>query len=495
MHLLSVLVFLPLAGGLLVLGLSRGRADRARWGSLAVTAVELMIAVALAFVLEASKGNGLYIERMDWIPSLGVQYLLVMDGISLWLVILTALLTLIGIMVSWRAIDHHWPAFAFLILATETSIMGVFLALDLVLFYVFWELMLVPMYFLIALWGHGRRLYSAYKFFLFTVTGSLLMLVAILGLYFLHGEQSGHYTFDYYELLKTHLPYQSAMWLMLGFFAAFAVKVPVFPVHSWLPDAHTEAPTAGSIILAGLLLKTGAYGLLRFCLPLFPDVSAAFAPVGMTLGVIGILYGAMLALVQQDMKRLIAYSSISHLGFVVLGIYAWTQQSLNGAFVLMLAHGVTTGAMFAVVGMMEERTHTRQLSELGGLFAPMPRMAALLLLFTLSAMGMPGLANFIGEFLVLAGAYQIAPVWAVAGALGIIAGVVYLLWMYQRAMLGEMHGTYTCFDLVTRERLLLAMLALAVLWLGLYPVSFLDTAQTPLQDVLQLGPASLDANR
>jgi proton-translocating NADH-quinone oxidoreductase, chain M len=495
MHALSVLVFLPLAGGLLIMVGARGRAAWARWGSLFFTAAELALVVVLAFFLEEIKGNVLYVERVEWIPSIGVQYLLVMDGVSLWLAILTALLSLIGILVSWHAIDHHWPAFAFLILATETSVMGVFLALDLVLFYAFWELMLVPMYFLIALWGHGRRLYSAYKFFLFTVTGSLLMLVAILGLYFIHGEQSGRYTFDYYELLKTHLSYRTAMWLMLGFFAAFAVKVPVFPVHSWLPDAHTEAPTAGSILLAGLLLKTGAYGLLRFCLPLFPDVSASFAPVGMALGVIGILYGALLALVQQDMKRLIAYSSISHLGFVVLGIYAWTQQSLNGAFVLMLAHGVTTGAMFAVVGMLEERTHTRILSELGGLFAPMPRMAVLLLLFTLSAMGMPGLANFVGEFLVLAGAFQIAPAWAVAGALGIIAGVVYLLWMYQRSMLGDMHGTYACFDLDARERLLLILLALSVLWLGLYPVTFLDAARAPLYDVLQLAPALSDAGR
>jgi len=495
MHVLSSLVFLPLAGGLLIMGLAKGRADLARWGALTVTVLEFIIAVSLVFRAEPVQGTFFYVERFDWVPSFGIQYLLAMDGVSLWLTLLTALLSLIAVLVSWRAIDHHWSAFAFLILATETSIMGVFLALDLVLFYVFWELMLVPMYFLIALWGHGRRLYSAYKFFLFTVTGSLLMLVAILGLYFIHGAQSGHYTFDYFELLHTHFSHQSSMWLMLGFFTAFAVKIPVFPIHSWLPDAHTEAPTAGSILLAGLLLKTGAYGLLRFCLPLFPDMSAAFAPFGMTLGVTGILYGALLALVQQDMKRMIAYSSISHLGFVVLGVYAWTQQSLNGAFILMLAHGVTTGAMFAVVGMLEERTHTRKLSELGGLFASMPRMAALFLLFSLSAMGMPGLANFIGEFLVLAGAYQINPAWSVSGALGIIAGVVYLLWMYQRAMLGEMHGTYTCYDLDQREWLLLAVLALAVLWLGLYPVTFLDAAKASLQDILQLAPAILDASR
>jgi len=494
MHLLSILVFLPLIGGVLVWFLAKGQAEWARRGALTITMLELATAIALVTGAEPVQDNFLYLEQMDWIPTLGVQYLLAMDGISLWLVLLTALLGLIAVLVSWRVIDHHWPAFAFFLLATETSIMGVFLALDLLLFYVFWELMLVPMYFLIVLWGHERRLYAAYKFFLFTVVGSLLMLVAILGLYFIHGEQTGHYTFDYFALLQTPVPHAVSMWLMLGFFIAFAVKIPLFPVHSWLPDAHTEAPTAGSILLAGLLLKTGAYGLLRFCLPLFPEASLVFAPVGMTLGVIGIIYGALLALAQQDMKRLIAYSSISHLGFVVLGIYAWTSQALNGAYILMLAHGVTTGAMFALVGMLEERAHTRELAKFGGLYDPMPRLAGLLLLFTLSAMGMPGLANFTGEFLVLAGAYQVAPLWAVTGALGIIAGVVYMLWMYQQTMLGELRTTITWRDLNRREWLLLAMLAIPVLWLGLYPATVLDSVQATLQSVLQAGQG-LDASR
>ncbi len=482
---LSVLIFLPLLGGLSIWLTAQGRAAYARWFALAVATLELLIVIGLWWGAGPTESGYFYTERASWIPSVGIQYLLAMDGISLLLVLLTALLVPVAVLVSWNAVRRNWPAFACLLLASQAGIMGVFLALDLVLFYVFWELMLVPMYFLIGLWGHQRRLYAAYKFFLFTVTGSLLMLVAILGLYFTHGEQTGSYTFDYFELMHTHLPGTTGMWLMLGFFVAFAVKIPLFPVHSWLPDAHTEAPTAGSILLAGLLLKTGAYGLIRFCLPLFPDASAVFAPLGMALGVIGILYGALLALVQEDMKRLIAYSSISHLGFVVLGIYAWNQQGLSGAVILMLAHGVTTGAMFALVGMLEERSGTRLMSNLGGLLAPLPRLGALLLLFTLSAMGMPGLANFAGEFLVLAGVFQVSAGLAVEGALGIIAGVIYLLWMYQRAMLGEIHGEQVWTDLDRRETLALALLAIAVLWLGLYPAPFLENLEAPLAIIIE----------
>jgi len=486
---LSILIFLPLLGGLLIWLTARGRTAYARWFALVVTGTELLIVLGLWWAAAPAEGGYFYEERAPWIPTVGIQYLLAMDGISLLLVLLTALLAPVAVLASWNAVRHNWPAFAFLLLATQAGIMGVFLALDLVLFYVFWELMLVPMYFLIGLWGHARRLYAAYKFFLFTVTGSLLMLVAILGLYFTHGEQTGVYTFDYFELMHTHLSGTTGMWLMLGFFVAFAVKIPLFPVHSWLPDAHTEAPTAGSILLAGLLLKTGAYGLIRFCLPLFPEASVDFAPFGMALGVIGILYGALLALVQEDMKRLIAYSSISHLGFVVLGIYGWNQEGLSGAVILMLAHGVTTGAMFALVGMLEERSGTRLLNNLGGLLSPLPRLGALLLLFTLSAMGMPGLANFAGEFLVLAGVFQVSAGLAVAGALGIIAGVIYLLWMYQRTMLGELQGERKWVDLDAREMLTLGMLAVAVLWLGLYPAPFLESLQIPLTAIIESSTA------
>jgi NADH-quinone oxidoreductase subunit M len=498
-HWLSVLIFLPLFGGLLIALTGRGRTAYTRWATLAVTGAELLIVLGLWWSATADANGYLYIVRAPWIPTMGIQFLLGMDGISLLLILLTALLGLVSVLVSWHAVQHNWPTFAALLLATQAGIMGVFLALDLVLFYVFWELMLVPMYFLIGLWGHERRLYAAYKFFLFTVTGSLLMLVAILGLYFSHGEQTGIYTFDYFELLNTNLPGSTGMWLMLGFFVAFAVKIPLFPVHSWLPDAHTEAPTAGSILLAGLLLKTGAYGLLRFCLPLFPEASADFAPIGMTLGLIGILYGALLALVQEDMKRLIAYSSISHLGFVVFGIYAWNQEGLNGAVLLMLAHGVTTGAMFALVGMLEERSGTRLLTHLGGLLSPLPRLGAMLLLFTLSAMGMPGLANFVGEFLILAGVFQVSAGLAVAGALGIIAGVVYLLWMYQRAMLGEINSDRAWIDLDHRETIVLGLLAMAVLWLGLYPAPFMDMLQIPVANIIESKTAvmagTLDALR
>jgi len=491
MYGLSVLIFLPLLGGLCIALTGRGRPNYTRWAALAVTCAELLVVLGLWWGATPGENGYFYILRAPWIPAFGIQFLLGMDGISLLLALLTALLGPVAVLVSWNAIQRNWHTFALLLLATQSAIMGVFLALDLILFYVFWELMLVPMYFLIAVWGHQRRLYAAFKFFLFTMTGSLLMLLAILGLYFIHGEQTGVYTFDYFKLLHTSLPGSSGMWLMLGFFAAFAVKIPLFPVHSWLPDAHTEAPTAGSILLAGLLLKTGAYGLLRFCLPLFPDASAAFATVGMTLGAIGILYGAMLALVQEDMKRLIAYSSISHLGFIVFGIYSWNLQGLSGAVILMLAHGVTTGAMFALVGMLEERSGTRVMTHFGGLLLPLPRLGALLLLFTLSAMGMPGLANFSGEFLVLAGVFQVSVGLAVAGALGIIAGVIYLLWMYQKVMLGEMRGEQLWTDLDRREALVLGLLAIAVLWLGLYPAPFLDIVQAPLNTLIEASHAAM----
>lgn len=491
MYWLSVLIFLPLSGALVVGLTGRFSATSVRWIALAITVAELLIALGLWWSASPDPNGYLYIVQAPWIPIMGIQFLLGMDGLSLLLVLLTALLVPIAILVSWNSIRHNWPTFAALVLTTQAGIMGVFLALDLILFYVFWELMLVPMYFLIALWGHERRLYAAYKFFLFTVTGSLLMLVAILGLYFIHGEQTGIYTFNYFELLHTNLPGNTGMWLMLGFFVAFAVKIPLFPIHSWLPDAHTEAPTAGSIILAGLLLKTGAYGLLRFCLPLFPEASVDFAPFAMVLGVIGILYGALLALVQEDMKRLIAYSSISHLGFVVFGIYAWNQEGLHGAMLLMLAHGVTTSAMFAIVGMLEERVDTRLLPCMGGLLAPMPRMGAMLLLFTLSAMGMPGLANFVGEFLVLAGVYQVSAGLAIAGAMGVVASAIYLLWMYQRAMLGELSSEHAWSDLDHREMLILGLLAITVLWLGLYPAPFLNYLQVPASVIIELNTATL----
>lgn len=488
---LSVLIFLPLSGALLIALIGRNRASFVRWAALAFSVAELLIALGLWWFADPNPDGYMYTVRASWIPSMSIQFLLGMDGLSLLLVLLTALLVPIAILVSWNTIRQNWSIFAALLLAMQAGIMGVFLALDLVLFYVFWELMLVPMYFLIGLWGHEQRLYAAYKFFLFTVTGSLLMLVAILGLYFIHGEQTGIYTFDYFELLHTNLSGDAGMWLMLGFFVAFAVKIPLFPIHSWLPDAHTEAPTAGSIILAGLLLKTGVYGLLRFCLPLFPEASLAFAPFAMALSVTGILYGAFLALVQEDMKRLIAYSSISHLGFVVFGIYAWNQQGLQGAMILMLAHGVTTSALFVIVGILEERAHTRLLPHMGGLLSPMPRLGTMLLLFTLSALGMPGLANFVGEFLVLAGVYQVSVGFAVAGAMGIVASAVYLLWMYQRAMLGEVNRDHAWTDLDLREMMVLGVMAIIVLWLGLYPAPFLDYLQVPATVIIESNTAPL----
>lgn len=481
---LTLILFFPLVTGLLLLVFSKSGPRPIFIISLTISLLELLW-VLLAWNAADHQHTFVLKEQFHWIANIGAYYLLAMDGINFLLVLLTAVLTPLAIIVSWN-IKKNFAVFNFLILAIETGIMGVFLAHDLLLFYVFWELMLVPMYFLVALWGHENSLYAALKFFLYTVTGSLIMLVAILALYFVHGSQTGQYSFSYFDLLGTQFDKDTAYWIMLGFFIGFGVKIPIFPIHSWLPDAHTEAPTAGSMILAGLLLKTGAYGMLRFILPIFPDAVIEFAPIAMALGVIGILYGGLLSLVQQDMKRLIAFSSVSHMGFIVLGLFATTLQGLHGAVVLMLAHGVTTSALFALVGMLQERSGTRDMNRFGGLLTPLPIFALFLLLFTLSAMGMPGLANFAGEFLVLAGAYQVSVVWAALGAAGIIGGVVYLLWMYQRTMLGQTQTQIDWADLTGREILVVSLLALAVLWIGLYPSSFMQPITPALENISSL---------
>ena len=344
--------------------------------------------------------------KLPWIPQLGASIHLAMDGLSLVLVGLTVFLGIMSVLCSWTEIRDRAGFFHFNLLWTLSGILGVFLALDLFLFYFFWELMLVPMYFLISIWGHENREYASYKFFIFTQAGGLLMLLSILGLYFIHGRDTGVYTFDYTLLLGTSMSPAAAFWLMLGFFVAFAVKLPAIPIHTWLPDAHTEAPTAGSVILAGLLLKTGAYGLLRFVLPLFPDASATMALAAMVIAVTGIIYGAVLAFGQNDLKRLVAYTSVSHMGFVLLGIFAGNLISLSGAVMQMVAHGVSTGALFILVGMIQERIHTRDMDRMGGLWSLVPRLSAVGLVFALASLGLPGFGNFVGEFLVLSGSYR-----------------------------------------------------------------------------------------
>jgi len=391
-------------------------------------------------------------------------------------VLLTAFLGVMAVAASWTEIQDRVGLFHFHLMWVLAGIIGVFLALDLFLFYFFWELMLVPMYFLIGMWGHERRIYAAVKFFIFTQISGLLMLVAIVSLYFVHGRATGTYTFDYVQLVGTPLEPATAWWLMLGFFGAFAVKLPVVPVHTWLPDAHTEAPTAGSVVLASLLLKTGAYGLLRFVLPLFRDAATAFAPVAIGLGVVGILYGAVLAFGQTDLKRLVAYTSVSHMGFVLLGVFAGTTLALQGAILQILCHGVSTGALFILVGALQERTHTRDMNRLGGLWTAVPRMGGLTMFFALAAMGLPGLGNFIAEFLVLLGTYRVSPVATAFASIGLIISTVYALWMVQGAFQGREREAVRIRDLGPREMAMATALVVALVWLGLYPQPIVDTA-------------------
>jgi len=407
----------------------------------------------------------------------------VMDGLSFILLLLTAFLGMVSVVCSWREIQSHIGAFHFGVLAVITGVSGVFLARDLLLFYFFWELMLVPMYFLIGLWGHERRIYASVKFFLFTFIGSLLMLAAILGLVFLHQRSSGALTFDLDDLVRTPLTPVEAGWLMAGFFLGFAVKLPAVPLHTWLADAHTEAPTGGSVLLAGLLLKTGAYGMLRFALPLFPESSLDFSFAASLLGVIGILYGALLAFAQTDFKRMVAYSSISHMGFVLLGIYAGNQIALQGAVVQMVCHGVSTGALFFLAGSIQERTRTRDLGRLGGLWQTAPRLGGFTMFFALAALGLPGMGNFIGEFLVVLGAFKAFPVLAMVGSVGFILSAVYALRLVQESVHGPNHERWRLADLTARELVALGAMAGVILWLGFYPRPLFSAARAPLVQI------------
>ncbi len=482
------LVLIPFIGGIVAWILARWSITATRWISLLAVALDLALAVSiwveqLSSSPLASSGPWLAEFNVSWIPQIGIRLHLAMDGLSLLLILLTGFLGIMSVACSWREIQDRVGFFHFSLLWTLAAIIGVFLALDLFLFYFFWEMMLVPMYFLIAIWGHEKRIYAAVKFFIFTQLSGLLMLIAILGLVFVHAQTTGIITFDYSQLLKTTMPASLALWFMLGFFVAFAVKLPVFPFHPWLPDAHTEAPTAGSVVLAGLLLKTGAYGLLRFVVPLFPSAACAFAPIAMVLGVIGILYGAFLAFAQTDLKRLVAYTSISHMGFVLLGVFAWNPLALQGAIIQILCHGISTGALFILVGSLQERTHTRDMRRMSGLWETVPRMGGVSLLFALASMGLPGLGNFIGEFLVLLGTYQVSPLMAILGSLGLIVSTVYSLWFIQLVFHGPNKEGWRIPDLSPRELAMMAALIITIVWLGLYPQPFVNTAAQGLNNI------------
>src|SRR5499425_1381766 len=482
---LSYLIGILLVAGILAWLTARWSAELPRWISLIAIGIDLVLA-AIVWAGKASGATGRWLEEVDWawVPGLGIHFHLAVDGLSLLMLILTLFLGIMAVLASWTEIRERVGFFHFNLMWVLAGIAGVFLALDLFLFYFAWELMLIPMYFLIILWGHERRIYAGMKFFLFTQLSGLLMLIAILALYFAHYQATGVLTFDYSDLLRTTLTPVTEMWIMLGFFIAFAVKLPVVPLHTWLPDAHTEAPTAGSVILAGLLLKTGAYGLMRFVIPLFPHAAHEFTPVALALAVIGIVYGAVMAFSQTDLKRLVAYTSVSHLGFVLLGIFSWNPLALQGAIMTMICHGLSTGGLFILVGGLQERIHTRDLDRMGGLWAVAPRLSGTALFFSLASLGLPGLGDFVGEFLVLLGAYKISVTITVVASLGVLASTFYALRMVQRAFQGPNTQSWQLADLTPREGLMMAAMMVGLLWLGFYPQPVLNTF-SPAMDNLQ----------
>lgn len=500
---ISALIALPVLGGVLCLLLPREEERTARYLSLTVALVTFFAAAPLFFAFEAGAGAPVFqfTEHADWVPGvagteIGLSYRVGLDGMTLLLVILTAFLTPIGLLASWTQVTDRVQAFVATVLFLEAAVIGVFAAMDLVLFYVFWEAMLLPMVLLIGMWGGKRRIYAAYKFFIYTMAGSLLMLAGIVYVYLQAGQASGTYTFDIQTItLALNPPHgmpvlsaSESTWLFLAFGLAFAIKVPIFPFHTWLPDAHTEAPTAGSVMLAAVLLKMGTYGLIRLAIPFFPEGFLALDGLVAVLAVIGIVYGALMAMAQDDMKRLIAYSSVSHLGFVVLGIVAWNAEALVGAVYQMLGHGLSTGALFLVIGLIYERHHTREIARFGGMGKAAPGIAVVFMIAMLSSVGLPGLNGFVGEFLILLGVFQASPLMAACGALGVILGAVYLLTLYQRVMLGrardEAHAHTE--DLTPREWVYMLPLCALMGIMGVFPAPFLSRVAPAIDHLLAL---------
>jgi NADH-quinone oxidoreductase subunit M len=491
--LLTTIVFLPLVGALLVL-LAGGRGDQpereplVRNLALAVSLVAFAATLYLWWVFNPSEPGFQFVENRSWLPQFGISYHLGVDGVSLFLIVLTGFLTPLSLLCSWESTHKNVKLFSFFLLALESAMLGVFVSIDLFLFYIFWDAVLIPMYFLIGIWGYDRRIYAAVKFILYTMVGSILMLVAIIGLSYAHQAATGQQTFDLTQLYGTALSWRMEKWFFLAFALAFLIKVPLFPFHTWLPDAHVEAPTAGSVILAGVMLKMGTYGLLRFAFPLFPNAMQVFAPYIAVLAVVGIIYGALVAMVQPDMKKLVAYSSVSHLGFVVLGLCSNTVQGVEGAVYQMLNHGVSTGGLFMIVGMLSDRRHTRLISEYGGIKAVMPRLVACFLIVTLSSIALPGLNGFIGEFLILLGSFRWMPWMAAAAAIGVILSAVYMLWMFQRVNYGELTNEKNrrLPDLSTREWALMIPTVAMAIFMGVFPAIFLRTMEPSVIKVIDL---------
>lgn len=478
MPFLDLAIFLPLLGAVVIGFLPRDDADAIRWTAFGVTVATFLISLGVLFQFDSASSSFQLGSELRWIPQWEIRYSTGVDGISLWMVLMTTFLMPLSVLASWTITKRVKPYFVFL-LALETGMIGVFSALDLFAFYLFWEATLIPMYFLIGVWGYERRIYAAMKFFLFTLVGSLLMLVAIVFLYFAAGQ-----TFDLRTILDgIPLSMNEQRLLFLAFFASFAVKVPLLPLHTWLPDAHTEAPTAGSVLLAAVLLKMGAYGLIRFGIPLFPDAARELAPWIMGLAIAGILYGAVVAAMQRDLKRLIAYSSVAHLGFVVLGIFVGRGVAMSGSVLQMVSHGLSTGALFMLVGSLYERRHTRAISDFGGLARSMPVFSGIFLFVALSSLGLPGLNGFVGEFLILLGTFFAYRWWVVPAAFGVVLAAVYLLWAYQRVFHGDVtrEENRTLPDLNVRELAMLAPILVLIVVIGVYPRPFLDRIETSAQ--------------
>jgi NADH-quinone oxidoreductase subunit M len=482
-------LFTPLAGLLVLLFLPASNKNLIRvWANLSALA-GFLVSLPLVFHFDKSNGGFQYLERYDWIPTFGVKYAVGIDGISLLLVMLTTLTGVIAIFASWSSIDEHVKQYYAMFLLQQTGMIGVFISLDFFLFFVFWELVLVPMYFIIGVWGGPRKLYAAIKFFLYTLTGSVLMLLGILTLFFQHYAQRGFYTFEIAELMKINMPLHLEQWVFWAFFIGFAIKVPMFPFHTWLPDAHVEAPTAGSVILASVLLKMGTYGFIRFSLPLLPKASIEpwIVQVLAGLSIIGIIYGALVCLMQKDWKKLVAYSSVSHLGFCTLGIFSLNPNGIAGSVIQQVNHGISTGMLFLIVGIVYERRHTREIKEYGGLAHVMPLYATVFAFAMLTSAGLPLLNGFIGEFTILQGAFEANRAWAALAVIGVILGAAYLLWLYQRTMLGQVTNIKNLKlpDLNLREILVFVPFIAWAIWIGVYPKPYFEVLEKPVAQLVE----------
>jgi NADH-quinone oxidoreductase subunit M len=489
---LSLILFTPLVGAAVLLFVSKKQEDLIRWIANFFAFAGFVVSVPLWFWFEPSGPQFQFVERVPWIPSVGADYFLGVDGFSVLLLLLTTLMGTIAVLSSWTAITERVKEYYIFLLVLQGGMIGAFVSLDFLLFFLFWEVMLVPMYFLIGIWGSDRRLYSAIKFFLYTLVGSVVMLLGILALYFHYHSLTGVYSFDITKYQAMNIPFTLQWWVFLAFFLGFSIKVPMFPFHTWLPDAHTDAPTAGSVILAAVLLKMGTYGFIRFSLPMLPDATKACVWWVIALSLIGIVYGALVAMAQKDWKRLVAYSSVSHMGMVMLGMFALNPVGLTGSIIQQLNHGISTGALFLIVGIVYERRHTREIAEYGGLSKVMPVYAAIFMVMTMSSIGLPTLNGFIGEFLILQGAFIANLWWAVIAGSGVVLGAAYMLWLYQRTMFGKVENPKNekLPDLNLREVVTFVPLIILAVWIGIYPKPFLDRlAPTVTSVVARVNPA------